>query len=228
MMVGLAGRVAQAQDSSTASVVAAFSAAVNAGDVDQLMTLFRQDAVVQDGSECVGMSEVRRWAAGLVADQLQIQLAGDPAIGPSAGDPAPGEWIIWSARLRRAGARQLRVDPLDGSLAAIVHDGQIAYLSLRPHFLWARRIDQEQSDEPISRAQRPVPTGAPHGSGGIPPMGALVPAGSALVAVAIGLWRLSGRRVAVRRSTRQSLMAGLRTWQQLRQPEVCRRNTTGR
>ena len=65
-------------------------------------------------------------------------------------------------------------------------DGRIAYLSLRPHFLWQRRLDQEQTDEIIVRAQQPVQLTGAAGGVSIPWVKVPITIAAILVAVALG------------------------------------------
>jgi hypothetical protein len=180
LAAGIGGPAAHAQTPDAVSVLVAFTGALGASDVDQLTNLFGPHSLIQDGNDYMGTTEAHEWAEGLLAGRLQIDLQGDPEVGPSSGDPMPGEWIIWSARFTRAGgppsemanfqdvkegrpnqftlglSAPVDLKPLDGSLAAIVQNGHVVYLSVRPHFLWMRRVDQEQSDELIERAMQSV------------------------------------------------------------------------
>jgi hypothetical protein len=187
VLAGLSAGAAHAQALDTPSTIRAFSDAVDTGNVDALTNLFKQDALVQNGNDHVGTGEVRQWAQSLVVEGLQIQLQGSPDIGPSSGDPFPGEWIIWSARFTRDGDSGLESDPLEGSLAAIVSDGRIAYLSVRPHFLWQRRRDQEQTDEIIVRAQQPVAVAGAARGVSIPSITVPIALAAIIVALAFGL-----------------------------------------
>jgi hypothetical protein len=214
VVVGLDTGAARAQALDTPSTIRAFSEAVDASNVDGLANLFKQDALVQDGNDYVGTDEVRQWAQGLVDEGLQMQLEGSPDIGPSSGDPFPGEWIIWSARFTREGTSGLELDPLEGSLAAIVNDGHIAYLSVRPHFLWQRRRDQEQADEVIARAQQPVQVAGAAGGVSIPWATAPITIAAILVAVAFGS-RQRKRSRRTRSAQKSSLMDALRRRQEV-------------
>jgi hypothetical protein len=122
-----------------AAVLYGFESAVNARDSDRGIELFTTDPHVQDGAVYLGTDEVRAWLDSLAADDPWLELGDISEVGPPVTEPRPGGWVLVAATLSRAQYRELGVDPMQGSLAAIVQGAHIGYVSVRPDMLWERR-----------------------------------------------------------------------------------------
>jgi hypothetical protein len=123
-----------------AALLYGFETAVNARDADRGFDLFAADPHIQDGAVYVGTDEVRAWFNGLSADDTWLQLGDISDVGPPVTEPRPGAWVLVNISVSRAQYRELGVDPMQGSLAAIVEGNRIGYVSIRPDMLWQRRF----------------------------------------------------------------------------------------
>jgi hypothetical protein len=131
-----------AQSSSSAdtaaAVVYALEAAIDSGNTDLAMRLFTANSRVTDGAVYSGSDQVQEWVSTLVADRVWLDITDGPDLSPSTGQPLPGYWALAPATISRASYRQLSVDPMSATLAALVQGDQIVYLAVRPDILWLR------------------------------------------------------------------------------------------
>ena len=109
-----------------AAVVAAYVAAVNAGDLEGILALYADDAVhvalpTADGSAgvCVGKEQFRRSYEQAVANGERLEVAGGTLAG--AGDRA-----TFVARLASGPWRELGIEALEANVEAVVEGGRIA------------------------------------------------------------------------------------------------------
>src|SRR5207302_2259649 len=95
-------------------------------------------ARVTAGAVFLGTGGVRDWTRAALGDDTWLDLLDAPSIGPTSGGPLAGDWAMVPVTISRAQYRELGVDPMRATLAAIVQDSRIGYLSVRPDMLWQR------------------------------------------------------------------------------------------
>jgi hypothetical protein len=113
-----------AQETEPASVVMAEVEAMNAGDLDAVMALYIDDAVIKlvppippDSPDTyTGKEEIRAWFEGLVAENFQMEVE----ILQVEGDTVTTKCLTWMDP-----TRQLGVAPLEATLVYTVQDGMI-------------------------------------------------------------------------------------------------------
>lgn len=113
--------VLHAQETDPASVMLAESELLNAGDIDGLMELYADDAVLTvvmgpDTSLITGKEEIRPWALDYMAENFRLEYE---VVGVE-GDTVTLATQTWSDSINALG-----VAPLVGTSVAIVQDGKI-------------------------------------------------------------------------------------------------------
>lgn len=129
----------------SASVLYALESAVDTRDENGVVALFTADAHLSDGALYLGADGVRDWTRAALANDAWLDLIDAPEVGPTSGQPLVGDWAVAPARLSRAQYRELGVDPMLATFVAIIQDGRIAYLSIRPDMLWRRDLQKAQA-----------------------------------------------------------------------------------
>jgi hypothetical protein len=100
-----------------AAVLAAFDAALNAGDADAALALFADDAVVRSQTAVyTGKEEIGRWLRSVVDQHIRIELIG--------GRRVDGDTETHSARVSVDDLRRLGVT-LEGTAESVVREGKI-------------------------------------------------------------------------------------------------------
>ena len=125
-LVARADHVRPVQDDAPSAVIAAYAAAVNAGDLDGILALYADDAVhvalpTPDGSAgvCVGKEQFRLFYEQAVANGERLEVVdGTVAV---AGDRA-----TFVARLASGPWQELGIEALEANVEAVVADGRIA------------------------------------------------------------------------------------------------------
>ena len=122
-MLGSNPRTAPAGD--PAAVVAAYAAAVNAGDLAGILALYADDAVhvalpTADGSAgvCVGKAQFGMWYDQAVADAHRVEVVD----GTLAVD---GDRATFAVRIASDPWRALGIEALEANAEAVVVDGRI-------------------------------------------------------------------------------------------------------
>ena len=124
-LFGGAGRTQAAPGDDPAAVIAAYVAAVNAGDLEGILALYADDAVhialpTPDGSAgvCLGKDQFRMWYEQSVADGDRVEVED----GTLAVD---GNRVTFVARLTSDPWRALGIETLEANTEAVVVDGRI-------------------------------------------------------------------------------------------------------
>jgi hypothetical protein len=120
----LAGRVppGAAQPLGPAAVIDAYTAAINAHDVEAALAFVADDAVyLRPGGRFVGKDEVRGFIEGLVAQRAAIELVGERQVFRN--------YVSWSSRVSLYDPDRPDAPPtvLQNLSESIVVDGQIVF-----------------------------------------------------------------------------------------------------
>ena len=112
----------QVQGADAESVLKAREAALIAGDLDTVLGLFAEDAVVvsSSGRLLIGKEQVKVWVQDQI-DRRQREEAG-------ARD-AQGNKLSWSGKVYRDDWQKLGVSPLDVNQDAIIQSGKIKFFN---------------------------------------------------------------------------------------------------
>jgi hypothetical protein len=129
----------------TAAVVYQLQSAIDSGQADQAAHLFTPETYITDAAVYAGPEAAADWAQVLITDNAWLEITDNPDVSLSSGQPLPGYWALVRVTVSRDQYRQLAVDPMEATLAMIVQDGQIAYLSLRPDALWQRAYQRAKA-----------------------------------------------------------------------------------
>ena len=111
-----------AQGTQADSVLKAREAALAAGDLDAILNLFADEAVVvtSSGRFLIGKEQIRGWVQDQV-DRHQREEAGSRYI--------QGNKLSWTGKVYREDWHKLGVSPLDVTQAAIIQDGKIKFFN---------------------------------------------------------------------------------------------------
>jgi len=117
----------QAQDERTdQEVVAAFMAALNAGDADRVLGVFDLDTTVIADRRANRPSDITRWVRRQVIEQLRFV--------PTGPYQAAGhDRVIWTARLARNDWQLAGVEELEVTASALIRGAKIVRFSAQPH-----------------------------------------------------------------------------------------------
>ena len=125
-LVGRADHLRPVQPEDPAAVVAAYAAAVNAGDLAGILGLYADGAVhialpTPDGTAgvCLGKEQFGMWYKQSVADKDRVEVVD----GTLAVD---GDRVTFVARLASDPWRELGIEALEANTEAVVVDGRIA------------------------------------------------------------------------------------------------------
>jgi limonene-1,2-epoxide hydrolase len=133
--------VSTAQPRDAAGLLADFSSALNAGNVEGAVAFFAENGTVstvtQGGEEFVGRDRVRVWVERLVAGHFHVEL--DPTY---EGGP---DQVTWSTRLWLDPWRDLGVTPAVVIVTVTASDGRIQTFNSRVDDESARRLQASTS-----------------------------------------------------------------------------------
>jgi len=125
LALGLPGRTSASSSDDPAAVIAAYIAAVNAGDLDAILDLYADDAVhiflpTADGSAgvCLGKEQFTMWYENSLANDDRVEVAD----GTLAVD---GNQASFVARISSAPWSKLGLDELEAQADLVVIDGRI-------------------------------------------------------------------------------------------------------
>ena len=165
---------AHAQAEDPESVMRATAAAVNAGDLDRVMSYFADDAmVVNDGTTFTGKDQVRVFIKGALDDHIQTSYVGPLRV--------EGEKVTWLERDSADSLRQLGIATADSTGEAMVQGGKI------------KSIIFTTTPESAAQVQAAMSAG---GQAGMPKTGAAIrPEVYTLLLIVAGLVVLAGLTV---------------------------------
>ena len=125
-LVGGAGPARAAQGDDPAAVIAAYAAALNAGDLEGILAQYADDGVhinlpTPDGTAgvCLGKEQFGMYYEQAVADGARVEVVE----GTLAVD---GDRATYVARFASDSWRELGIESLEGNVEAVVVDGRIA------------------------------------------------------------------------------------------------------
>jgi hypothetical protein len=147
-----------------AAVLYTLAAALDTHDQERVVAQFTADAHITDGAVYLGADGVDAWAREVLADDEWLDLQGHPEVGPTSGQPLPGDWAVAPVSISRVRYRGLQVDPQQATLVAIVQGTQIAYLSVRSDMLWARRFQDARAQQLVAAPSVPAAEPAERGN----------------------------------------------------------------
>ena len=143
LMVSSAQAHAQAKD--PASVIAYGAAQVNAHNLDALMTIFAEDAVVtNDGAVFTGKEQVRGFMKAAIDDFISTTIVGEFTVN--------GNRVTWREEDRLKSLTQIGVPVIYSRGEAVVEDGLIKSMVF---------TTEPASIAEIERAMAAVPAGMP-------------------------------------------------------------------
>jgi hypothetical protein len=157
LMLAVTGRppvLASAEGTDPASVVAAFDAALNAGDVEATLALFSDDAVVRTQTAThTGKEQVRRLFQELVADRFQFESSNRRVLGDTE---------THAAKVSRDEWRRLGIVPLDASAEVVVQEGKIRSFTVTYSAESLARLQAAQARAAPSQLPRALPRTGEH------------------------------------------------------------------
>jgi hypothetical protein len=116
-----AGPAGGGQPTDPAAVMDAYTAAINAGDVEGALKFVAEDAVYdRPAGQFQGKEQVRGFVEGLIARQAKVELLGERQVD--------GERVSWSSRVTLTNPDQV----LMNNSESIVRNGLIVMHSARP------------------------------------------------------------------------------------------------
>ena len=131
---------AQAKD--PASVIAYGTAQVNAHNLDALMSIFADDAVVNnDGSVFTGKAQVREFMSMAVSDFISTAIVGEFTV--------TGNQVTWREADRLTSLTQIGVPVVYSSGEAIVENGLIKSMTFTTEPASVAAIQKAQASAPV-------------------------------------------------------------------------------
>jgi ketosteroid isomerase-like protein len=112
----------RAQPLDPAAVIDAYTAAINAHDVEGALAFVDDNAVyMRPSGQFIGREEVRGFIAGLVAQNVQIELLGERQ--------EFGNYVMWMSQVTLSDPSNPDAAPmvLHNQSESIVHDGHIVF-----------------------------------------------------------------------------------------------------
>ena len=127
----------QADTSDPGAVVHEFCTALNAHDANVAMSFFDPVSMVQvsEGPQ-QSRDQIRGWLDQLTGENVRVELLGQPQLTWDAEQPRSRVAISWTAMLAMDRYRELGFVELNGTVGAIVKDGKITFLEIRPTPDW--------------------------------------------------------------------------------------------
>jgi hypothetical protein len=145
LSVGCAAAPTQAQSTETGptAIVRSLDDALNAHDANAVLSMFAKDAVVQEDRRPQTPEQIQGWVEELIRQQIRLDLVDQPSISPDVST-RHATTVTWRARLDMQMYRAMGRRYVPATLRAIVVDGQVAFLSIRPEGTWTTWPDGTQ------------------------------------------------------------------------------------
>jgi LPXTG-motif cell wall-anchored protein len=170
---------ASAQGTDPGSVVAAFDAALNAGNVEATLALFADDAVVRTQSATyTGRQQLRGLFTELVGDHFQFESSNSRVVGDTE---------THAAKVSRDAWRRLGIAPLDATAEVVVQSGKIRSFTVTYTPESLARLQAAQARAAAPPAQ--VPSALPRTGDVLSPVPPLLAGGSASLLAGLALLR---------------------------------------